>query len=982
MSRCMDGAMAIRRRGPSVLIAGLGALAVLVGLIGMQPLAAPGGAERSSTQADVARLPLAFEPNAGRTDERVDFIARSVAGGTLYLGGGRATLALGDRALRLHFAGANADPSASGLDRLPGEVNSFIGDDPGGWRTGIPTYGAVRYRDVYPGIDVDFHGTRRTVVYDFRLAPGADPGAIAIDARGADGVRLTAGGDLALDVGGQTITQRAPVAYQRIDGERIGVDSAYALEGSTARVRLGPYDRSRPLVIDPTLDYSTYLGGGGDDEAYAIAVDSSGAAYIAGGTDSTDFPAAAGPGSPGRDAFVAKLNPAGTALVYSTYLGGDNTFSDDAFGIAVDGSGSAYVTGTTNSTNFPTVDALQGDQASFDAFVTKLNPAGDALDYSTYYGGGSIDNGNAIALDSSGGAYITGNTTSTNLLVPDAFQGARAGSVDAYVAKLNPHPGPGAVTLGYGTYLGGGGGGFVEVGNGIAVDSSGAAYVTGGTDSATFPTHAPFQGDQPGMDAYVTQLSPDSGGTETLVYSTYLGGDGVDNAFGSTNEQGLAIAVDSAGAAYATGRTDSSNFPTQGPAQGNQPLEDVFVTKLNPAGGGLAYSTYLGGSQNDWGYGIAVAASGEAFVTGITGSSDFPQQDTVQPDTAGDDIFVTQLSSGGDTIGYSTLIGGGGIDWGRGIAVDGSGDAYFAGFGNSTDFPVQPGAQATRQGDAGGDDGVVGKVSRGAANRCQGLTAEKLVTTKPDGTGQAHEIDAHALTTPGLLYFTVIVRTTTRCHVVVRETSAQHKDFNFETTFANLGGLVGEHTVVNPSFKFPAYKASMARAGVLTNTVRVEAEDGQVVFASARINAYSDSASLDEVTSKHIEGLARDYAKAFPKPADKTLPPGDQVKTVEIGVLSQPSKLEVLAKPKCEWLTKQGKFKSVKPDDGACDEPIWIKAKLGKYKQGKTPWSYDFKHELPPGKYIAYARATNQAGVTEGSFDKKIGNEQKFKVKR
>ncbi len=967
--------MAIRRLRPSVGLMALGALGLLLGLATLRgPGAGPSG-NSGSVDAELAQLPLSFEPNAGRTDPRVDFIAHSVAGGSVYLSGPEATLALGERALRLRFSDAAADPRAVGLERLPGEVSSFIGDDPDHWRAGIPTYAAVGYRELYPGIDVEFYGDQRRLEYDFRLDPGADPSRIAIEARGADAVRLTGRGALAFEVGGRTITQRPPFAFQRISGERVEVPSGYALDGETARLRLGAYDRAKPLVIDPELVYSSYLGGDGNDNAFAIAVDSTGAPYIAGGTDSTDFPLAGQfqGNQTGRDAFVAKLNPTGTALAYSTYLGGDNQFTDDATGIAVDASGAAYVTGTTGSSNFPTQDQLQGNQPGNDGFVTKLAPSGAALDYSTYLGGDGLDGAKAIAIDSSGGAYVAGTTLSTDLPHPDAFQGALNGSVDAFVAKLNPHPAPGAVTLGYGTYLGGSGG-FLESAAGIAVDSSGAAYVTGVTDSASFPTQGPIQTNQPGIDGFVTKLSPDSAADETLVYSTYLGGDGLDpDPSGRDFEEGFAIAVDSGGSAYVTGRTNSTNFPTQGEFQGNQPREDAFVTKLNPAGSGLVYSTFLGGSQNDWGYGIAVNAAGEAFVTGITGSGDFPQQDPFQPDGPGDDIFVTQLNGGGGTLGYSTLFGGDGIDWGRGIALGPSGDAYVAGFTGSTDLPVRSATEGSRppNGKRAADDAWVGwfRKRSSSSNPCDDVEVAKYVTTNLRQISYETETDSHS---DNLILFRIEVFSPQDCHWTVRETEASQQEFVISNPipYEAYGGL----TVY--------YYAYPTRTGQLTNTVELELQDGRKLTASAKVINYGHFTDFADWSSARVEGTAHTNDDVMrPDPAGRRA--DASIAKVQVALLRRVKGVDPLAKPKCQWLTKQGRFAGSKPnDEGVCDKPTWLKAKLGKTRKGKTPFSYEFKEELPPGKYVAYSRATNEAGVAEPEFTKKIGNERPFKVKR
>ncbi|WP_303803105.1 SBBP repeat-containing protein, partial [Alicyclobacillus macrosporangiidus] len=423
---------------------------------------------------------------------------------------------------------------------------------------------------------------------------------------------------------------------QEIEGQQVPVTSSFLLQKDQDGeweygFQVGhDFDPCYPLIIDPTLVYSTYLGGSGIDQGLGIAVDSSGAAYVTGLTTSPDFPTQ----NPFQgalvgvfNAFVTKFSPAGNALVYSTYLGGSG--GDAGNGIAVDSSGSAYVTGFTISPNFPTQNPFQGALAGgFDAFVTKFNPAGNALVYSTYLGGSGNDEGFGIAVDSMGSAYVTGVTESPDFPTQNPFQGALAGVEDAFVTKFSPA----GNTLLYSTYLGGSG---VDEGRGIAIDSSGSAYVTGFTDSPDFPTQNPFQGALAGPeDTFVTKFSP---GGNTLVYSTYLGGSGFDEGFG--------IAVDSSGSAYVTGQTDSPNFPTQNPFQGALAgVADAYVTMFSPSGNTLVYSTYLGGSGSDEGLGIAVDSTGSAYVTGLTDSTDFPTQNPFQGALAGpNDAFVTKI---------------------------------------------------------------------------------------------------------------------------------------------------------------------------------------------------------------------------------------------------------------------------------------------------------------------------------------------------
>lgn len=692
--------------------------------------------ERAELEASIVEAPLAFEPNAGRTDGDVEFLAHSVAGGSLYLTsrGAVVTLPQGkndSRALRLAFP--RADPR--GLEELPGKTNSFIGDNPNRWRSGIPTYGRVRYQEIYPGIDLDFYGNQSELEYDFRLAPNADPSRIAVEMRGADSLHLARNGDLVIEVGEATVRQRAPVAYQEIAGERRRVPSAYELDGSRVAFRLGEYDRTRPLVIDPlVLGYSTYLGGAAPDFGQGIAVDDEGAAYVVGATDSgvpgTPFPTQDQlfPDQAFVDAFVTKFNPdsgGAATLAYSTYLGASQ--ADRGFGIAVDDEGAAYVTGVTDSINFPTERPSQPDNAGeLDVFVTKLNPdTGGAvsLAYSTYLGGTGSDSGNgvAIAVDSAGAAYVSGGTFSTDFPQQDAIAGQMADADgNAFVAKLTLPP-MGNLALEYSTYLGGGALDLARE-NSIAVDSEGAAYVNGNTDSTDFPEVDPIAGETNDgqSDAFVAKLNPDPGGAApaTLAYSTYLSG--------SEGDFGRGVTTDAAGAAYLTGFTNSPNFPTQDAFQGDHQggVSDAYVAKLNPDPGGatpvtLAYSTYLGGSGSDTGSGIAVDSAGAAHATGSTSSSNFPTLDQFQGAQGGTDVFATKLNPdlGGAvpvTLAYSTYLGGSGSDpvtgftgeFGADIAVDSAGAAYVTGSTFSPDFPTQD----PFQGDQGDRDAFVARL--------------------------------------------------------------------------------------------------------------------------------------------------------------------------------------------------------------------------------------------------------------------------------
>ncbi|MDY6852951.1 MAG: SBBP repeat-containing protein, partial [Thermodesulfobacteriota bacterium] len=509
---------------------------------------------------------------------------------------------------------------------------------------------------------------------------------------------LNKDGALVLGFPGGEVVQPVPVIYQEDKGGRRPVSGRYVLLGQNRiGFNLAGYDRSRPLIIDPVLVYSTYLGGSGDETGWSIAVDSSGAAYVAGETDSLDFPQAGLQGAFGTgetDAFAAKLNPSGTALVYATYLGGSGV--DSATSLTVDSSGAAYLTGYTDSNDFPLQNPGQGFLSGLeDAFVTKLNPSGSALVFSTYLGGGLEDRSMGVAVDSLGAVYITGFTRSANYPVTGGvIQGGLGGfgHYDAFVTKLNDT----ASALFYSTYLGGGGD---DYGQGLGLDSSGNVFVTGHTDSADFPTAAPYQDSlSGGRDAFVAKLN-DTG--TVLVYSTYLGGSGDDNA--------QALAVSSSGAAHITGSTTSQDFPTAGYQNSFGGRSDAFVTRFNTTGQTLVYSTYLGGSGDDFGSDIALDSSGNAYLAGFTGSADFPETSPSQALSGGGalDGFAAKLNATGSALIYSTYIGGSGSDSIHGIAVDDSGNAYVTGNAESEDFPTA-GYQVLFGG--GGSDAFVLKI--------------------------------------------------------------------------------------------------------------------------------------------------------------------------------------------------------------------------------------------------------------------------------
>jgi hypothetical protein len=703
-------------------------------------LALPLGAQAlpATPPPSVAQLPLAFESNQGQTDARVGFLARG-PGSNIFLTANEAVLTLpraGAAAatqpvVRMKLVGAAANPQMEGVGALAGTVNYMRGRDAANWHTKVPTYRQVRYSGVYPGIDLVYYGQQLQLEYDFVVAPGADPDAIRLAFAGVGQTTVDARGDLVLDAqGGASLRFQKPVIYQVDGARRRIVEGSYVRHGAhEIGFRVGAYDRSRPLVIDPVLSYSTYLGGTGTDYANGIAVDATGAVYVSGFTSSGDFPTANAlqrtRNGSGTDLFIAKLTPDGTSLVYATYLGGSG---DESGGyIAVDSAGAAYVIGSSSSSDFPTVNALQaansGDHA---AVIAKLSADGSQLVYSTYLGPSSF--GRAIAVDTAGAAYIAGMTGSIEFPLVNPVQPTLHGATDAFVAKLAPD---GSALL-YSTYLGGS---LSQGATDIAVDSLGAAYVVGTMEAAPgFPTVNPLPGPGGGFDAFIAKFAPDG----TLVYSSPLGG--------TTDEGATGIAVDASGAAYVTGYTHSNDFPTVNALQ-SQLLgtADAFVVKIAPEGGAMLYATFLGGLEDDFGDDIAVDAAGSAHIAGTTYSPDFPTVNPIQAALAGgwNDGFVAQLSPDGASLADSTYLGGSGQDSMNAIVVDLTGAAYVAGATQSRDFPTTASLRRTCSG--GFNDAFIAKlapralaIQPAAASMAAVPIAESVSTRgKPRGGGGA-----------------------------------------------------------------------------------------------------------------------------------------------------------------------------------------------------------------------------------------------------
>ena len=589
----------------------------------------------------------------------------------------------------LGLVGANAQAAPIGQSPLAGTVNYLLGSDPTGWHTNIPTFGRVAYANVYPGVDLVYHGDGDRLEYDFQLAAGADPAPIRLAIGGASGVRLDGKGNLVLEAAGRALVEDQPRVYQTVGGVRQPVAAHYILLGNNqVGFALGAYDTTTPLNIDPVLQYGTYLGGS-DYRGFGMAVDGTGNAYLVGyGGFGDNYPVTAGGFQQhlkgGFDTVISKVNAAGTGLVYSTYLGG--SVDDLGQAIAIDASGDAFVAGYTASADFPTTaGAAQRTYGggTYDAFVTELNSSGSGLVYSTYLGGSAEDRGQAIALDAAGNAFVAGLTYSGNFPGPGGTApkfgngGLPSGSSDdAFVTSLTS-----TGTIRNSLYLGGGGN---DEAYGEAIDSGGNVYLTGLTGSTDFPLNNALQGtNKGGNDAFVAKLSNQ---LNTLLYSTYLGGSEGD-------DEGRAIAVDSGGNMYVAGFANGASFPTtagsyQAAYTGAPGTYDAFLGKLNSAGSGLVYGTYLGGSNDTYALALALDGAGDAYLAGDTYAADFPVAGNLQNTIAGgDDAFVAELSASGGSLLLGTYLGGTWDDRARGVAVAG-GSVYAMGITGSDTFPT------------------------------------------------------------------------------------------------------------------------------------------------------------------------------------------------------------------------------------------------------------------------------------------------------
>ena len=735
------------------------AFAMLIAVPLLQSEPSPSPSASVPAVKNLSQLPLFFEPNRGQTDAQARFVARG-QGYALFLTPDEAVLSLRSikkdeknlaaDVLRLRLLGASAPPKITGREPLPGYSNYFIGQDQSKWRTRIPHYAKVQYNQVYPGVDLVYYGKQRQFEYDFVVAPGADPQAIAFHMAGSDKLELNDDGALLVHLSGGTLEMPKPLVYQQVNGERREIAGRYRL-AADGRVSfaVGAYDTRQPLVIDPSLIYSTYLGGTSADNAYAIAVDTTGSAYVAGQTTSIDFPTlgAIQPTNNGINAFLTKFSADGASLVFSTYLGGTDIFcgGDRANAVALNSTNQPFIAGRAFSADFPvsskayqkTGGGCSGGGGGGSGFVTRFKADGTGIIYSTYFGGlvGNLPtNILSIAVSqTSNNAFITGYDQTGALATTGAFQTTldATGDQGAFVTKFSVD---GSALL-YSTYVRATSTG-TTVGNSIALDRNGNAYITGAAETSSFPvTAGGFQKVFGGgiSDAFVTKVN--SIGTK-LVYSSYLGGsDPIQLEYGSQ------ISVETTFGAYIVGTTGSTNFPTTlGTLQPTYPggATNAFVVRVASDGSRLNFSTFLGGSQGSVGEGIGFNPGCRApcnlLIYGSTTSTDFP---LVTPMQTTGDLFLTMIDGLGASIpGYSTLMGSASGDTPFGLAVDSKLNAFVTGSTTSSSFPTTVGAfQPAFEG--GISDGFAAKVGISAD---LALTQTASPNPVPTGTNLTYTI--------------------------------------------------------------------------------------------------------------------------------------------------------------------------------------------------------------------------------------------------
>jgi Beta-propeller repeat/Abnormal spindle-like microcephaly-assoc'd, ASPM-SPD-2-Hydin len=732
-------------------------LAILLAnmLSSVQPLAAAQTPQQANTQqgmqatANYSKLPLTFEANQGQTGAKVKFLSRG-KGYTAFLTAGGITLSLRpnqplsnqqtgnvaasnqsqplNTTLQFKLMGAAQNLAVIGEGQQPGVVNYFIGKDPTKWLTKVPTYARVRYKSVYPGIDLVYYGNHQQLEYDFAVSPGADPSQIQFEIMGANQIDLDEEGNLVLQTVSGELRFQSPVIYQESSGTHVPVSGAYVVNDPThISFHVAQYDVNKPLVIDPVLVYGTYLGGTGSNQPSGIAVDSTGSVYIAGYTDSADFSLTTfgSPAASSNHVFVTKLDPTGSSLVYADYLGGNS--DDYAIGLALDSSNNVYVTGSTTSTNFPTVNPYQSTALGpYTGFVSKISADGSTLVYSTYLGGSGFDEPASIAVDTLDEAYIAGTTTSQDFPVASAYQSAALANQEGaygnygFLTKFTAN----GSSLNYSTYFAGN----TNVSNcgsscyptpysaisAVALDANNNAYVAGTTNTSNFPytSGAYITSNSPVADATIGFVSKfESAGT--LDYSTYFYGS-------SGNPVGIgAITVDGSGSAYITGTVSSdTTFPTTSTSICNPSVSGVgcsyaFVSKFDPTAATLLYSTFLGLNNYASPESIALDSSNDAYVVANTDSAAFGTSNAIEGYTNENDILLVEIDASATTELFATYLGGSGNDFASGITLDANGNIYVVGSTNSADFPVTQGSFQNVLG--GGTNAFVVKIGPNSA---------------------------------------------------------------------------------------------------------------------------------------------------------------------------------------------------------------------------------------------------------------------------
>jgi len=696
-----------------------------------------------SSVVGYGKLPLTFELNRGQAAPQVAFISRG-PGYRAYLTSNGMVLSLRAgqvnasstthrptnvkrASIQFQLIGSAPNPQVVGENRQPGVVNYFIGNDPKRWHRNVPTCGQIRYKNVYPGIDLIYYGSQQQLEYDFAVAPKADPRQIKFAITGASNIHVASDGALVLGTNNGDLRFQTPAIYQERNGRRVPIKGSFNISrANRIGFQLAEYDSTQPLVIDPVLLYSTYLGGSGDDQPAGIAVDAGGNVYVSGSTDSSDFPLSTLGSLPaGIDhAFVAKLDATGSNLIYADYLGGSG--GDYGYAIALDASNNVYVTGSTASSDFPMMNPFQGTYpGSFNAFLSKISADGSSLLYSTYFGGNGSDIPSSVAVSQTGEMTIAGYSSSTNLAVANAYQSSvspNQGGVYGdygFVTKFSPD----GSSLEFSTYFGGSANAPLSCGlstcwpqpdsaiTAMAIDANRNSYVTGYTNASNFPSTSGAY-----LTTNTTQLNTNVGfvskfnSAGALQYSTYFyGSSGLPMSIN-------AIAVDAAGDAYITGPALSdATFPVTSssicdPASAGWACSYAFVSKFDPTGSTLLYSTFLGPNNSSIPGAIALDSNNDAYVLGFTSSNSFSTVGGIQPYAGGYDLLLVEIDPAASTQVFSTYLGGTGDEQPApaGMVVDGSGNIYLAGTTSSSDLPVTSGAFQRTFG--GNTDGFVMKL--------------------------------------------------------------------------------------------------------------------------------------------------------------------------------------------------------------------------------------------------------------------------------